>query len=81
MKFSYDSAGAQREAVAYIDPDGDLIIQTWADSGATPLWKSLALLSADAERKKPALAWSAWFPDDPKNKAVFYRGDTITITF
>ena len=66
MKFDYKGGVEQRQAKAYIDRDGDLILP-----GGIIIWAngSGADTGFDFE------------PEKSCNKRVFYEGDTITITF
>lgn len=66
MKFEYDSKSVQRECVAYIDKDGDLLVMD--DDGAILLGQDGTHLTA-----------MEWNPSEATRK--FYPGDKLTITF
>lgn len=70
MKFTYDDKPAQPRPVAYIDSEGDLVIQGEQDGTAVCIFQD-------------GVGQGEWDfdPDDPANRSVFYPGDSITITF
>lgn len=67
MKFEYDGTDSERDCVAYIDGEGDLIINGDCGDGI--------FISKEYETAGP----SEWEPEDAAQK--FYPGDKITITF
>ena len=69
MKFEYEETKKDREPVAYIDEDGDLVIKQYAGNAVT-LFTSGQVISD-----------VAWYPSDFSHKKLFYPGDKITITF
>ena len=71
MKFEYETKQDDRECVAYIDGDGDLIINSFGDNG----W--VAVNGEEAGENNMA---------EPEYNTTgiakkFYPGDKITITF
>lgn len=68
MKFEFDNKEDDRECVAYIDGDGDLIVKGSNDQGNICIAHDG--FSFDSARFCEALAVKK-----------FYRGDKVTITF
>lgn len=69
MKFEYDNMNDDRECVAYIDGDGDLIIKNTLNL----VYEHPALIT-DGN-----VGTAEWNPVESLHK--FYPGDKLTITF
>lgn len=67
MKFEYDGKSDDRECVAFIDEDGDLVMKDYLGGAITIFAYGMTESGYD------------WKPDTAIHK--FYTGDKITITF
>lgn len=69
MEFTYDNKQNEREVVAFISDNGNLVIRN-TDTGRF----SIALCTTGS-------AHNSATPDISKAKRKFYTGDSLTITF
>lgn len=79
MKFELGPQQEGRKPVAYLDAEGDLRFPAYGNTeleeGAENEAKGFSALDGDVYYDLD------WYPHAPENKAVFYPGDTLTITF
>lgn len=69
-----------QEAVAYIDPEGDLIVRS-SKSVSHDDVVGVIILRNPNDRQRPAITSKRWAPETAGNTHVFYLGDSVTITF
>jgi hypothetical protein len=72
MKFTYDDKPDRGEPVAYIDDADNLHIKDRAGHAGD----SIVIFASGS-----TMGGAVFKPSNPDNRRVFYRGDSITITF
>lgn len=83
MKINYSPAPRDpNDAVAYIDRDGDIRFKTRnkGHAGLSDLFEGPARVLFTGDTTIGQWGYN-WEPENPENKAVFYPGDMITLTF
>jgi len=81
MKIKFDKPKGRGEPIAYISAFGHLVIRRQSLDGAQHHHLAMLLRIGEETADAPAYIYYHWSPDDTSNQAVFYSGDSITITF
>lgn len=81
MKIQFDKPKDRGEPIAYITAFGNLVMRRQSLDGDQHHHPAVSFHADEEKAAAPACLWTNWFPDDYDNQAVFYSGDSITITF